>query len=118
MPGGERRLAVPLADLDVGDVEASEAIGHVPAECGPHDELLPGPEDERLSRVLAISEQEHVCEELDRAKRCLRLPHQAARGAVLQVLEVALRRGAHQRARDDETGKDGLGIPADRVPVR
>jgi hypothetical protein len=125
--GGERRLAVALADLHERRAEAPRAVLVVPAEDRPDDEGLRDVQHERprarrvddLPRRTPRRRRPPAGEarrgKVDRADRALDPPHQAAGGPVHQVIEVALACRADLRARDDLAADDGARVDLDRV---
>ncbi len=112
--GRHGRLAVALADLEVGGVEP--AIGaDMPAEQGPHDELLPRLQPESLTCELSLGQHQHVFEKGDGAECRRRVPAQPPRGAGPAVPQVPLTGEAHQTTRRDLAGLYGVRVGVYRI---
>ena len=109
---GEGRLAVLPGDLLVRAAETARAIGAHPAEQRCHEELLPRLEYERLAQPATLAVAAEPAE-VDRYRAEVRLPHQAARVAGLQVADLALDHKLFEAADHHTPAEDVVDVSVD-----
>ena len=88
-PGGQRRLAVALADLAIGAAKPARPVSPFPAEQAADDKFLAFVQCERPAFELPAIQAQHVGEEADRPVRRRQVPGEPARGAALEVRQMA-----------------------------